>query len=81
MHPGYMLFMLIFALPVVLIVGCFVVWALKVVSGGSGRQREEVRTEETRLIQEIHQGLLKMEERIEALETILLDPSRKDDAK
>ena len=35
-------------------------------------------TNETQLIQELHEGLLKMEERIESLETILLDRDRKE---
>ena len=35
------------------------------------------RDQETELIQEIHQGLTKMEQRITSLETILLDPERK----
>jgi phage shock protein B len=32
---------------------------------------------ETRLIQEMHQGFVRMEERIEALETILMEQERK----
>jgi phage shock protein B len=39
--------------------------------GSSGRNREQI--EETRMIQELHQKLLRMEERVEALETILLE--------
>jgi hypothetical protein len=35
-------------------------------------------TNETQLIQELHEGLLKMEKRIESLETILLDRERKE---
>ena len=35
------------------------------------------RDEETRMIQEIHHNLLRMEERVEALETILLDRSER----
>ena len=34
---------------------------------------EQLMVDDTRLIQEIHQGLSRMEERIEILETILLD--------
>lgn len=34
---------------------------------------EQLLVDDTRLIQEIHQGLSRMEERIETLETILLD--------
>jgi TM2 domain-containing membrane protein YozV len=34
---------------------------------------EQLMVDDTRLIQEIHQGLSRMEERVETLETILLD--------
>ena len=35
-------------------------------------------TDETRLIQELHEGLIRMEKRIDALETILLERERKE---
>ena len=38
---------------------------------------EQLSTDETRMIQELHQGAYRMEERIEALETIILDYERK----
>lgn len=38
---------------------------------------EQLLVDDTRLIQEIHQGLSKMEERVETLETILLDREQK----
>jgi phage shock protein B len=41
--------------------------------GGSFREGEQLNADETRLIQELHQGLTRMEERIGALETIVLD--------
>ncbi len=41
--------------------------------GGSFRQSEKLNADETRLIQELHQGLSRMEDRIGALETILSD--------
>lgn len=41
-------------------------------------QRTQFQTEEAKLIQELYQGLSKMEERVEALETILLDRERKE---
>ena len=43
------------------------------ISGSSFREGEQLNEDETRLIQQIHQGLSRMEERIEALETIVLD--------
>jgi phage shock protein B len=41
--------------------------------GGSIRQGEPLNADETRLIQELHQGMARMEKRVEALETILMD--------
>ena len=41
---------------------------------------EQLSTDETRMIQELHQGSFRMEERIEALETIILDYERKNRA-
>ena len=50
------------------------VLALKRTQGSGGMQRgSKLDTDETRLMQEIYQGLSRMEERVEALETILLD--------
>ena len=79
MHGGMVLISLIFGLPLLIVAGFFLIWALKIITGGSARQREELMAEETRIIQELHQGLTRMEERIEALETILLDPERKEE--
>lgn len=41
--------------------------------GSSLRQSGKLDADETRLIQQIHQGLSKMEKRVDALETILFD--------
>ncbi len=53
--------------------------ALKRIQGGGGstRQSKQLNVDETRLIQEIHQGLSKMDARIEALEILLLDREEK----
>ena len=42
--------------------------------GGSSRAQAE----EAKMVQEIYQGLSRLEERIESLETILLDKDRED---
>ena len=81
MHPGMITVLLIFGLPVLIVAGFFLIWALKIVTGGSNKQKEQLQAEETRIIQEIHQGLMRMDERIEALETILLDRDRKETRK
>ena len=55
------------------IFGSIFVAALKVLKGQPGGARGEQQADETRMIQDIYHGLLKMEERVEALETLLLD--------
>ena len=78
MYHGSLIILSIFLLPLFVVGGFFLIWVLKIITGGSAKKNEQVAEEETRLIQELHQGLLRMEERIDALETILLDPDRKD---
>lgn len=56
----------------------FVLLEKKMKRGGSLRQSEQLNADETRLIQELHQGLSRMEERVEALETILADREAKE---
>ena len=58
------------------IVGSTILMAIKILKGGVSRKGRQSQAEEARLIQEIYQGLSRMESRIEALETIILD--RKD---
>lgn len=47
-------------------------------TGGLSKKERQVHAEETKMIQDIYYGLSKMEERIEALETILIERQRKD---
>lgn len=42
-------------------------------TGGLSKNDKDLRAEETRMIQDIYNALPKMEERIEALETILIE--------
>ena len=46
--------------------------------GGISRHDRRQQTEEARMVQEIYNGLSKLEERVETLETILMDSHRKD---
>jgi phage shock protein B len=59
----------------------FVVAMAKVKRGSSFRGGEHLQAEEARLIQELHRGLSRMEERVEALETIMLDQEGKKEKK
>ncbi len=52
--------------------------AIRLLKGGFSRTDCKQQAEETKMIQEIYQGLSRMEERVEALETILLDRDREE---
>lgn len=47
-------------------------------SGGLSGKDKQAQAEETRMIQDIYHGLSKMEERVEALETILIERQKKE---
>ena len=55
------------------VIGGVPLLALKILRGGVSRGDQRRAAEETRLVQEIYQGLGRMEDRVEALETILLE--------
>ncbi len=74
---GTVTIIMIFAIPLVAIIGGLAVEALKVVRQGDGRAGRQASAEETRLVQQMHEMLQKMEERIEALETLLIDREQK----
>jgi phage shock protein B len=67
---------------VALIIICVVILgAIRVLKGSSSHGGDAMSSEEARVIQEIYQGLSRMEERVEALETILLDKDGKERSK
>ena len=55
------------------IIGGTFIMIIKLTRDGFSRKDKKYQSNETKMIQEIYQGLSKMEERIETLETILLD--------
>jgi phage shock protein B len=59
------------------IVGSTVLIGIRIIKGGFSHERRAYQADETRMIQELYQGLSRMEERVDALETILLDRERK----
>ena len=67
-----------FVLSVIALAGGFLVWMVKILKGNSGGKNKDQRSEQARLIQELYQGLRKMEKRVDSLETIMLDKHRKD---
>ncbi len=70
---------MLFGIPLVAIVagiGGITLVILKIIRASSGGDRK-LGAEEAKMIQDIYHGLLKMEERVESLETILLERERK----
>jgi phage shock protein B len=68
--------LMIFFGSLVLILGTIcgtILFAIKIRHGGLSSRSREAQGEETRMIQEIYQGLSRMEARVEALETILME--------
>ena len=55
------------------IVGSTILMAIRIIKGGVTKKQQAQQAEETRMIQEMFQLLSRMETRVEALETILLD--------
>ena len=56
------------------IIGGTIVLSIKLIKGKSSRKDQD---DDSKVIQEIYQGLSRMEERIEALVTILLDREKR----
>lgn len=59
------------------IIGSTILMAMKIRKDGVSRKGRQMETNEARMIQEIHQGLSKMEKRVESLETVILERERK----
>jgi phage shock protein B len=57
------------------VIGGTILMSIKLLKGGASRKDQ---AEDSKIIQEIYQGLARMEERVESLETILLDQDKKD---
>lgn len=55
-----------------------IVMIVRMIRGGSSSGGGIDQSEETRMIQEIYQGLSRMEKRVDALETILLERQKKE---
>lgn len=60
------------------IIGSTLLMAIKIIKGGVSRKEQRLQSNEAKMIQEIYKGLSRMEERVEALETIILDRERMD---
>jgi sensor histidine kinase YesM len=70
-------FVFLFVLVAIAMSGFILVSIIKALRGNSSSKKRESNMEEVRLMQEIYRGLRKMEERVESLETILMEKKRK----
>jgi phage shock protein B len=72
-HPGeIMIVLIVIGLPII----CGTILLLVLLARRGGRGKEQIHVNEARLIQELHQGLNRLERRIESLETILIETER-----
>jgi phage shock protein B len=71
--PAVLGMILGFAFLVLALLGGIGLAIIKAIKGKSGDRDDAAQAEEAKLMQELHQGLSRMEQRIEALETILLE--------
>ena len=61
---------------VLAVIGSAILMGLKILKGGVSQKGQKMQADEAKIIQEIYQGLARMEERVESLETILLERER-----
>ena len=62
----------------VAIIPVAVLMIIRMLKGGGAKKSQASAEQETRMIQELYQGLSKMEARVETLETLLMEKQRKD---
>lgn len=55
------------------VIGTTFLLAIKLIRGGLSRKQQRQDAEEAKTIQEMYQQVTRMEERVDALETVLLD--------
>ena len=77
MDTGTLAVLLALGIPMIAVAGGILLAALRILKGESGGRAKSGDAEEARMIQDIYHGLLKMESRVESLETLLMDRQRK----
>ncbi len=60
------------------VIGGIIVLFIKILRGGSSRKEHYLMAEETQMIQNVNNGLSRLEARVQTLETILLDHDRRE---
>lgn len=76
--PAVLAAILGFVAVVLALLGGVAVVITKIIKGPKAKNADQTSEEEARLIQDLHKGLERMEKRIEALETILLEKDGRD---
>lgn len=76
---GTLAVLLLFSTPFLAVAGFILIKVLRIVTGNPSRRGWRQQTDDTRLMQELHQGLVRMESRIEALEMLLFEREHKED--
>lgn len=77
MEELFAISIVLIAFGVIVVLPCVACWALVRLVTGGGRGQAP-RAEESKMTQEIYLGLLKMEQRVETLETLLLERDGKE---
>ncbi len=76
---GTLAVLFVFGIPFMAVAGGILIKALRIVTGTpSRRDQKRLLADEAKQMQELYQGLVRMERRIEALETLLLDREQKE---
>jgi len=68
---------MVLAIPLASVIGGVLIAIVKIFKGDRAATAQRLDAEEAKIMQDLHKGLEKMEKRIEALETILLEHDRK----
>ena len=66
------------AVLILTIIAGTILFAIRMIRGGVSPKDRQQRAEEARMVQEIYQDMSELENRVESLETILLDSEKKD---
>lgn len=76
--PGVIIVVTVFAgiVLALAVIGSTILMGLRIIKGGIPSRDQKTQTNEARTIQEIYQGLARMEKRVEALETIIIGGER-----
>ena len=78
MHAASILTIIFGSIIMILAIICGTILTAIKLRGSVSKKNQKHNTEEAEMVQQLYQGLSRMEERTEALETLLLDKERKE---